>query len=254
MRHNVEGGLGNFTVQDSTAVLAVTLDSVVVDNLQQDSLQMSVARMYDLQLRTPATSEHDYADFPNAIMLSEYKKAVVSYIAGFVVRMVKKKISCCDCQSALTASHEACLAAGTQASTSVSSLTSTAVDSQFLTLINRGGLIKASDSVIIVCEETEKCFQRMRAAVGDKLPQTSNFVPSVCAVVLSEVGLKAFTALHDHMFDTTAECNHIFNLIKCITTCYCTVRMHHLAKQKTVAVTGPLVRKKLTKLVLFSHQ
>jgi hypothetical protein len=34
----------------------------------------------------------------------------------------------------------------------------------------------------------------------------------------------------------------------------CTIRLHHLAKQKTAAITGPKVRKQLTKLVLFKGQ
>jgi len=38
---------------------------------------------------------------PSRALLSEYKQAVVVYIAGYVVRMVQKRIKCTDCQSAL---------------------------------------------------------------------------------------------------------------------------------------------------------
>ena len=61
--------------------------------------------------------------------------------------------------------------------------------------------------MIMVCAETEKCFQRMHAAMGDKLPQTSNLLPSICAVVLKEVGQLSFQELNDHMCDTTPDNN-----------------------------------------------
>lgn len=63
---------------------------------------MTVSRMYDLADRSPAQTDHDYADLPNKANLSEYKKAVISYISGYVVRMVRHKISCIECQLALT--------------------------------------------------------------------------------------------------------------------------------------------------------
>jgi hypothetical protein len=233
MRHNVQGGLENCIVQDTTRMLSVTIDSIQVDGMQQDTLDMAVARMYDLVDRPPAQVDHDYSDIPNKAILSQYKKAVISYIAGHVVKMVKRKISCTDCQLALT---------------------DESIGDPFVVLKNRGGLIKASHSVILVCEETEKCFYRMHATVGDKLPQTAKILPTICSIVLKEVGLKSFNSLNEHMYITTPDNNHIFNLIKCVANCYCTIRLHHLDKQKTVAITGSKVRKQLTKLVLFKGQ
>lgn len=47
---------------------------------------------------------------------------------------------------------------------------------------------------------------------------------------------------------------HGFNLLKLITKSYCKIRIHNLAKKYTVKIQGDLVRKKLNKLILFSHQ
>ena len=94
----------------------------------------------------------------------------------------------------------------------------------------------------------------MHNAVGDTLPQTAKLLSTVFSVVLKEVGQRSFQSLNEHMFATTPDNNHMFNLIKCVAHCYCTVRMHHLAKQKTIAVTGTKVRKQLTKLVLLKGQ
>ena len=172
MRHNVQDGLGNCIVQDAATMLHVTMDSIKANNVQQDTLYMSVARMYDLQCRPPLAHEHDYADIPNKSAISAYKLTVIHYIAGYVVRMVKRKIKCCQCQLALT--DEALQSFGNT------------VGLQFMMLNNRG-LVKASPRVILVCCETEKCFQRIHHASDDKLPQTNQILSSICIVVLKEV-------------------------------------------------------------------
>jgi len=126
--------------------------------------------------------------------------------------------------------------------------------SLFVKYKDRGGLVKPSKSVIVVCRETEKCFNRMKAVLGDNLPQASMLPTVVSNVVLDEVGTTTFTNLHSHMFDSTADNNHIFTLIKVIVACYTKIRMHHLAKQKTAQITGVSIRKELSKLILFKHQ
>ena len=58
-------------------------------------------RKHDLQERIPIQSEHDYHDSPNFAILSEYKEAAVSHIAGYVARMAEKRLLCMDCCAAL---------------------------------------------------------------------------------------------------------------------------------------------------------
>jgi len=244
MRHNVAGGIGNCTVQDATNMLSVTANSVASNDtgLQQDSLDVCIGRLYALSGQPSIVHDHAYVELPSKTTLTNYKTAVVSYIAGYVVKMVRRKISCLECQSALTDDVAVPTAVGSE------------VGSQFMALKNRGGLVKASPSVILVCQETEKCFQRMCVVTANMSPQTGRILPSICTAVLTEVGLTSFPSLTDHMFDTTPDSNHVFNLVKCVAHCYGTIRMHHLAKQKTVEVTGAKVCKQLTKLVLFKHQ
>jgi len=86
------------------------------------------------------------------------------------------------------------------------------------------------------------------------LPQTSKFIPTICTVVLKEVGRRCFKSLDYHMFDSTPDNNHIVNVVKCTAHCYAIIRMHHLAKEKYVVITGAKVCKQLTKLVLFKGQ
>jgi len=243
MRHNVQGGLGNITVQDETRLLSVTLDSTQDSRnsgIQRDTLDMAVARFYDVMYRPPLQSEHDYADVPNISAVSEYKQSAITYIAGYVVRMVKRKIHCAECQLALICNDCNALQGS--------------IGGQFLKLKDMGGLIKASPCVVRVCEETEKCFQRMHAVMGDRLPHTSSLLPAITHTVLSVVGNKCFDSLSSHMFDSTVDNNHVFNLTKCIAHCYSTIRLHHLAKRTTFVISGANIRKDMSKLILFKHQ
>ena len=72
--------------------------------MQSGTSDGTLARRYDRELRVPSEQGHDYADVPNVSELSEYKEAAISYIAGNVVKMVVKRISCPKCVSALTVS------------------------------------------------------------------------------------------------------------------------------------------------------
>ena len=94
-------------------------------------------KKYDLLERQPIQEDHDYADVPNVATTSANKSAVLHYIAGYVVRMVKKRITCPVCVEALEAGTDATL-------------------HHLLGQKNRGGLVKPSESVVLGCQETEK--------------------------------------------------------------------------------------------------
>jgi DNA transposase THAP9 len=244
MRHNVKGGLGNCRVLDETKMLSIAPDSIQSnEDINCDSYDMTLARYYDLEERAPSQVDHDYVDLPNEITLSEYKQAVIAYIAGYVIRMARKKLSCLVCIEALT----------TEESYIDETTGEIDIGTEFVLKKDRGGLVKASPSVVEVCKETEKCFIRMANTLLDKLPRRK-FMPTVCSLVLKTVGSKAFKSLNDHMFATTADNNHIFKLIKCLAECYSIIRAHHMARQNTDVITGLKVRKELYKLVLFKGQ
>ena len=68
---------------------------------------------------------------------------------------------------------------------------------------------------------------------GGNLPQSHGLPHGFCTAVLDEVGHGSiFSSLSDHMFDSPADCNHIFLLVKGIAAAnYLKILMHHLAKQ-----------------------
>ena len=97
-------------------------------------------------------SDHDYSDSPDMTRLTEYKTAAISYIAGYVAKMVTKKTLCSRCCEALGSQNHA-------------------ATSSFMRLKDRGGLFKPTQSVVKICEKTEQRFQRMLASSNGKLPQ-----------------------------------------------------------------------------------
>jgi hypothetical protein len=75
------------------------------------------------------------------------------FLAGFVVRMVKKITFCQRCCQALECN----------------------TPSSFISLKDRGGLIKPSADVVKICEETERKFQRMLITNKGNLPKSNFF-------------------------------------------------------------------------------
>ena len=142
MRHNIEGGRGNCSPQDDTEILNSVQDQCEINSLPTGISNVALARRYDLALREPVASDHDYCDVSNVIELSDFKEAVISYIAGYVIKMVEKKIHCMQCIAALTTTKEA-------------------IPDLFVTWKTNGGLKLPSPGLLKVCKETEKCVIRI---------------------------------------------------------------------------------------------
>jgi len=155
LRSRIEGGKGNCIIKrDPTEILYINGDSACIRNACLTITNAAQLRKYDLVERSPLQCDHDYSDVPNFCSLSEYKKAAISYIAGYAADMVKRQLLCSDCCHALgSTDHTA--------------------ESKFLALKDRGSLFKPTQSVIKVCEEAEQCFARMLASFGGRLPRSS---------------------------------------------------------------------------------
>ena len=239
MRSTIAGGKGNCKKLDPTSMLHIIDDICNVNEEDTSIMNAGLIRKYELETKDKdngSVQDNDSAP-PDVInCLSEFKQASISYIAGYVARSVEKKTLCMPCCQALgSATHKP--------------------ESSFLQLKDRGGLFKPTESVITVCEESEKCFQRMMKVTDGHLPQCKGINDAIAAAVLGEINIsKVFKELHSHMFDTPVNDNHIISLIKKISKCYSKVRLYHLGKEATAKLHGKKVRKTLNKLVLFNHQ
>lgn len=142
MRSTIQGGQGNCELLDPTEIFHALDDTCKVNNEAMSISNALMIRKYDLMERKPDSYDHDYCDAPTIIHLSEYKKAFISYIGGYVAQMVQKQISCMSCSQDLgSRGHQA--------------------ERIFLKMVGRGSLFKPTLNVLKVCEKTEKYFQRM---------------------------------------------------------------------------------------------
>lgn len=101
--HNqVKGGHGNCTSLDETRILYVSSQFCTNDELDMATAKRSGTEDIVQGVNLPSESELDalVEDLP---ALSPYLGNVVGYIAGFVCRMVKRKIPCSVCHSATIA-------------------------------------------------------------------------------------------------------------------------------------------------------
>ena len=64
-------------------ILSVLGDSC---NINNEVVTNAALIRYDLTERSPVQSEHDYCDSPNITSISEYKKAAIFYIAGYIAK------------------------------------------------------------------------------------------------------------------------------------------------------------------------
>jgi hypothetical protein len=77
--------------------------------------------------------------------------------------------------------------------------------SQFLQLKDRGNPFKPSESVVIVCQEGEKCLQRMLTINAGKLPQGKGIVEAIATSVLGTLHISLFTYIlftqYSHIYE-----------------------------------------------------
>jgi hypothetical protein len=230
-------------MQDETSMLTQTITSSLNREVQNISLDdIHIIKKYGLDVRDLEIGEHDYA-IPQLPELSLLTQNVVGYIAGFVVRMIKRHIKCDECVIAL---H------------SVASSSSTMDDALLLfEQKDRGGLIKPSDDLLSAFLTTEKFIKKFLIISDQKLPNDNNFYNTFSHLMAMKIfgENKLFFSLAEHVDNCSIlEENHIMRLLKVAVLCYTKIRLFHVAKKQTQKIRGELIRKQLSKLILFSHQ
>ena len=194
MRHNITAGKRNCISQDDTEMLSNEEGQSDAESSSIKIDDVIIVRKYNLVLREkPAATDHDYCDVGNSIKLSELQTLAVSYIAGYVVRMVERKVHCMKCLAALTTMKEK-------------------ITYLFVMFKSNGGL-KLSSWLLKICEETEKCVMRMLNVNQGRLPHGMGLPGTIVSTVLQVCVVRGvFNELNQHMLETTTVNNHIFSL------------------------------------------
>ena len=157
MKSHIRGTGGNCEPQDPTQLLEVFTDTCQVDDTVLDISTVGMARRYDLMIREPYQTDHDYDDIPQVSCLSEFQDSVLPYVAGSAAKTTARYTICPTC----------CEALGSRTQES---------NSPFLKFRDQGGLFKPTDSVVSICKLTElKIRQILRWTQGNP-PQGKYFV------------------------------------------------------------------------------
>lgn len=116
----------------------------------------------------------------------------------------------------------------------------------------RGGLSIPAGDVVEICLITEKTVQ-------NHLKNTNNFFTDqnvkekLTMQVMRKLELsKLFPFLHEHMFDTEEDNNHIYKLTKTIIQSYLKIKLHQLARIRN-ETNLKLIRNKLSRIIIFNH-
>lgn len=170
-------------------------------------------------------NDHDYLPDP----VSSFSKYIITYISGYVVYYLKKKIICEQCLDALI------------------SKTRDLFLFSFIDIKNKNGLQYPSEDVINICLKCEKILKIMK----DSKKKIS--VDIISTLVLKEfINSNVFSNIMQHSLDQFVLDNHRILLIKCIVDKYVSIRLTYLTKTRVNKAAS--IRHQNNKIVLFKGQ
>lgn len=165
--------------------------------------------------------------------LSEFSAQTITYIAGFVVHSLMKRLKCETCISAL-------LADNTKDS-----------NNKFIKLKDKGGLIYPYTDVVTICKNMEVII-KSTFLTKDKTTMCTNIKETLMSKALQRYkGMDLFKNYNYHQYDMSPLDNHIIMLIKAIMEKYINIRLHYLTKN---AVPKLSKRQVLNKYLHFTGQ
>ncbi|KAL3199572.1 hypothetical protein MRX96_001334 [Rhipicephalus microplus] len=209
-----------------------TKDMVSILNATTVVAQVDATSALTDMRRSSILEPHDDHYYTHPENLSAVVVAVVSYIAGFVVRQVCKTTTCEECIAALYSDELVPL-----------------VEQK-----NRGGLVSPSKDVIGLCEAVEKGLRRLQIECGTLQAVNSQSKHLVLEVLRLSVEEKWFEKLEQHILDLDPLDNHIYSLCKKVAELYVKIRIHHMTKERNREIIKDRVRPVLSRMIIFKHQ
>lgn len=179
------------------------------------------------------TNEFRDHDYLCRYFLSEYIEDVIAYISGFVVKSVSRKINCKKCIVLLEG------------------------DSPLSKLQSRktyGKLKKASNFVVKVCSQAEKCIKVIKNKGALNLIKTEHLKKGLVNTSLRYLSQNIFDIFGNHVYDFEPLNDHCIIVTKLILDKYIEIRLHHEFSNMLKLDNRPRVRSLLTKSILFQNQ
>lgn len=169
--------------------------------------------------------EHDYC-IVSKIILSEYQKNILAYIAGFIVKQTEKIIKCNLC---------------------IEGLKQSASLSQLQKRKQYGKLINASDDVVKICIVAEHIFR-----TNENILRSKNIMEKLILLTFKKLPVNDFFTEVEHSFNQIPLMDHRNLLIRIVLKKFFILRLRHYAASKNNKIDR--IRAKFTKLILFKNQ
>lgn len=248
----IPGEGGNCRVLDTTQILDIGKQNIPIRT--EDVFHN---RKYNIDIEeTSALKDHDYNILNIQLHLDMYIENVVSYVSGYVIKMMYRIIKCETCLSSLLINE------------------THSIDYRLIERKNRGdflkfllidivqvffsgGLLLPSKGVKDICLYVEKYFRKLLSLNDNKIPRDENLISSIVSSIYAN-----FLVQYMHNIDRyfPMRCmdiifeDHRIILIKSLINCYCKIRIFNLCKKYSADIVGPQVRSKFNKIILFRHQ
>lgn len=197
----VESEYGNCTMLESTSILPAHTstnnnlnDNININDINEENSQCNIDENM--------TVDHNYiSSIPS---LSPFIEGITEYIAGFVIRQLKRKITCSICKSHLESEIS---------------------NSVLLNLKDKGKLIKPAKDVCFIIEWAERIIRQY---------QNDIFKRNIKSIITNKITQRVlpyiFSDLNDHIMSQEPFENHKKLLIVSLLDIYLNVRFHHIAK------------------------
>lgn len=214
----------NVTAIDKTSILYCS--SKITKDDQGNDLLESV----DYKALCEEIDELDFLQ-SSAWHLTPYCADVVAYIAGFVVKCLKRCVTCKFCLGVL------------EEEVPISKLQMQKA---------YGLLVNASSFVVEVCRAAEKCL-KVFLTRGYFMRRRQHVSELIINQTLRNLPTTTYDVFGDHIFDFDQDNYHPVELLKLILKKYVSIRIHHETK-KMKDFGQDRVRSLLTKTILFKGQ
>ena len=217
---------GNAVALDATSILHVSCKTLTHtdnnENLEHGDDFLPISKEIE---------DHDYIGAP-IWHLTSYVNDVVAYIAGFVVKCLKRCVTCGFCFGLLETDEP-------------------------LSLLQKrkqyGRMINASPFVIKVCEIGEKCL-RLMIHEHKNIFIARNLHQILINATLNNIPQSTYDIFHSHNSNDDPLDTHSVNLVKLILRRYFTIRIHHETRRLQERNSDSKIRSLFTKAILFKNQ
>nr|CAH7724979.1 unnamed protein product [Callosobruchus chinensis] len=162
--------------------------------------------------------------------LTPYVCDIVAYIAGFVVKNLKKCIACDDCRLLIETTNTHSLLQKRK---------------------QYGSLTNASPFVITVCQQAERSIRSLKSISNIFHKKHKNVEKYLINYTLNNINKIVFNVFGDHVLDDNVENNHSTTLTKLILQKYIRIRIHH--ESNIASEPHRHLRSRLMKTITFKY-